>query len=295
MDAGLVLPPLLPLADAGPAADFRVEGGTGWLWFERRSDVLLVSFDNLATLDHPYPRLPWLHRHAQEMGYSLLGVQSQAKDWFRTPAIPQMLRDLQGAGFFDAFSSIVFIGASMGGFAALTLATLVPRARVLAFSPQSTMNRKIAPFEGRFGWAVRRTDWNTPAFLDAMETLPQVAAASILFDPFVPEDKAHARRLAAPNVQMVPLGHATHEAVRVVLKSGALQPMIREFAETGRVGPVFRAAMRDRRTVRKWARAFVAAVVATGKPRRILAVADTLRDKDYLFVEQARKAAAEMR
>jgi hypothetical protein len=283
------MPPLRDLDEARPDAAFRVVADTAYLWFEPRGDVLLVAFDNLATLDEPYPRLPWLHRQAGELGYSLLGVQSHAKDWFRQETAPGHIRSLAEGGFFRGFSRVVFTGASMGGFAALNFAPLVPGAAVLAFSPQSTMSRKIAPFERRFPWAVRNSDWERPEYLDAAEAVQQIDNAAILFDPFVPEDKAHAARLAGPGVQMVRLGHATHEAVRVVIKSGALELALREFAETGQLGHRFWQQMRKRRTVRKWARSLVDAAMHSGHPKLTLGAAQVLIDQDnYLFALKAR-------
>ena len=290
-DAELTLPPVCALDDASPDRSFRVVGDTAFLWFEPRSDVLLVAFDNLATLDNPYPRLPWLHRQAAELGYSLLGVQSHAKDWFRQLTAPDLIRGLSGQGFFGRFSSIVFAGASMGAFGALNFAPLVPGARVLALSPQSTMNRTIAPFERRFPWAVRNSDWEKPAFLDAAAAVPFIPNVSVVFDPFVTEDRQHAERLVGPNVQLVRIGHATHEAVRVVIKSGALNPMIEEFAMTGALGASFRTHMRKRRTVRKWARAFTDNLLKSNHPKLTLRAAEALiRQDDYLFAHKARNA-----
>jgi len=290
-DIELNLPPECPVAAAAPDRRFRVVSDTAYLWFEPRSDVLVVSFDNLATLDSPYPRLPWLHARTDELGYSLLGVQSHAKDWFRQEAAPIMIRTLVDQGFFDKFSRIIFTGASMGGFAALNFAPLVAGATVLALSPQSTMDRRIAPFEQRFPWAVKNTDWETPSFLDAAAAVPYLPAATVIFDPFVPQDKQHAARLSAPHVQSVRLNHATHEAVRVVVKSGAMSPMLREFAQTGRLGPEFFGQMRNRRTVRKWARSLIDNLQKANHPKLTLRAADTLLAQgNYLFALKARDA-----
>lgn len=290
----LTLPPACPVEKADPTRSFRVVGDTAFLWFEPRDEVLLVTFDNLATVDNPYPRLPWLHRQADELGHSLLGVQSHAKDWFRQDTAPALIRALAEQGFFAPFSTIVFVGASMGGFAALNFAPLVPGARVLALSPQSTMNRQIAPFERRFPWAVRNSEWDRPAFLDAAAAVPFLPSATVLFDPFVFEDKLHAMRLAGPNVQLVRVGHATHEAVRVVIKSGALNPMLAEFVATGALGPHFRAHMRNRRTVRKWARSFTDNLLKSNHPRLTLAASEVLiRDQQYFFAMKAREAVLE--
>ncbi len=271
---------------------FLLEGAEGNLWYEQRSlRVLFVTFDNLATLDDPYPRLPWMHSRVTALGYSLLGVQSFAKDWFRQATAPDFIRALQAVGFFARFETVVFVGASMGAFAALNFATLVPGARVLAFSPQSTMSQKICPFETRFGYAVRRSNWTDPTFLDAADAVAHLAHAVILFDPFVPEDRAHAARLTGPNITQIKADHFTHQAIRVVIKCDALPEMFAEYAETGRLGADFWRRLRARKALRVWRRAFMESLVRRGQPRRILRAANAmLRDERYLFAAVARDA-----
>ena len=70
------------------------------------------------------------------------------KDWFRLTDAPDFLKQLVAAGFFDNFETIVFTGASMGGFAAINFAPLVPNDRVLALSPQSTMSTQVQQLKG---------------------------------------------------------------------------------------------------------------------------------------------------
>lgn len=290
----LPLPPEIALAEARADRAFRVIGDTAYLWFEPHDAVLLVTFDNLATLDNPYPRAPWLHRQAAELGHSILGVQSHAKDWFRQATAPALIRGLADRGFFAGFDRIVFTGASMGAFGALNFAPMVPGATVLALSPQSTMNREICPFEKRFPWAVNNSNWSDPRFLDASAAIPCLPAASLIYDPFVTEDRLHAARLAAPHVQQVKLNHATHEAVRVVIKSGALNPMIEEFVQTGRIGADFWRHLRARRTVRKWGRALMDNLAKTNHPKLTIRAADVLlQQDDYLFAYSAKQAVLE--
>jgi hypothetical protein len=150
------------------------------------------------------------------------------------------------------------------------------------------MSAHIAPFERRFAWAVRKGDWTTPAFLDARDAVPAVQRIVLLYDGRVAEDLAHARRLAAPNVQLLRVDHSTHEAIRVVMKCGALLPLVDEVMQTGSAGHGFWRAMRARRGVRKWARAFTQAVVAEGHALRIHAAATKLLEQeDYLFARTA--------
>ena len=295
MDAVLVEP-----TEIAPRHDMRfLQRGQGAnLWFEPGSDVLIISFDNLATIDEGWPRGPWMHRRLMPLGYSILGVQSHATDWFRGPAAPQMLRDLTAHGFFDGFSRIVMIGASMGGFAALNFAPLVPRARVIALSAQSTMNRDIAPYEARFPFAVRKSNWSEPAFLDAATAVPAIPAVALLFDPFCSEDRQHAARMAGPNVQSMRLPHATHEAVRVVIKSGALMVLLDQMVKGDHVGLAFWQAYRGRKSVPKWQRALLQAALERGHHRlarraaaQILRMGGGLPDEDLTFARRALRAA----
>ena len=161
------------LDEAVAARRFLIRGEHANLWFEGRGPdqdgaldgALVVSFDNLATIDEGWPRGPWAWKRLEPMGHSVLGVQSHAKDWFRQPNAPALLRGLEERGFFRRFRRVVLTGASMGGFAALNFAPLIPEARVLAFSPQTTMNKVIAPYEARFPFAVKRSNWDGMPFL----------------------------------------------------------------------------------------------------------------------------------
>lgn len=289
--------------DAGAGADrFLIKGEHANLWFEGQGDALVVSFDNLATIDEGWPRGPWAWKRLEPMGYSVLGVQSHAKDWFRQPTAPALLRGLEERGFFRRFRSVVLTGASMGGFAALNFAPLIPEARVLAFSPQTTMNKVIAPYEARFPYSVKRSNWVGMPFLDAAAAVPYIRRAVVLYDPFVPEDRAHASRLAGPNVQFLKAPFSTHEAIRVVLKSGTFPLLIDRLIESDEVGPEFWQAYRARRAVTKWQRALLATASAKGRHGLVIRAADAmlrmgkeLPEEETVFIRRARRGAVNAR
>ena len=294
----LDIPPEMGLDAAATADRFLIRGAHANLWFEGQSDVLVVTFDNLATLDEGWPRGPWAWRRLQPLGHSVLGVQSNAKDWFRQPTAPDLIRALADRGFFDRFRRIVLTGASMGGFAALNFAPLIPGARVLAFSPQSTMNKVIAPFEARFPYAVRRSNWEGMPFLDAAAAMPYICKAVVLYDPFVAEDRAHAARLTGANVQLIRLPFCTHEAIRVILKSGTFPLLINALVEGDQIGPDFWHVFRGRRVVPKWQRALLAEAARRGRyplvvraANAMLRLGQDLPDDDLVFVRRAKRAA----
>jgi len=309
-DVPLILPPEVALTDARPDARFLVLGqgdlAGANLWYEVGAGAgpfardLIISFDNLATIDEGWPRGPWAYRRLAPIGAAVLGVQSHAKDWFRATSAPDLLRGLAASGFFDGFANIVMIGASMGGFAALNFAPLVPRARVIALSAQTSMSRHIAPFEARFPFAVRKSNWEAQPFLDAAASIPYIPAVALLFDPFTPEDRAHAARMRGTNVQQIRLDHATHEAVRVVMKAGAFQGLVQDMLAHGRVKPAFWTQYRARRAVPKWQKSLLLRAVEKGHLRLVLYAANQvlamggaagLHDEDLVFARRAKREA----
>ena len=298
----LDIPPEMGLDAAATAERFLIRSEHANLWFEGRGEALVISFDNLATIDEGWPRGPWAWKRLEPMGHSVLGVQSHAKDWFRQPTAPALLRGLEERGFFRRFSRVVLTGASMGGFAALNFAPLIPEARVLAFSPQSTMNKVIAPYEARFPFAVRKSNWDGMPFLDAAAAVPYIRRAVVAYDPMVPEDRAHAARLAGPNVQLLRVPFATHEAIRVVLKTGTFPLLIDALIDGDGAGPAFWQVYRARRSVPKWQRALLAAAANRGRHGLVIRAADAMlrlgRDlpaEETVFIRRARRGAVNAR
>lgn len=309
-DAPLILPPQAALSGASPDARFLVLGDGALaganLWYEPSAGIgphgrdLIISFDNLATIDEGWPRGPWAYRRLAPIGAAVLGVQSHGKDWFRCTSAPDMLRALAAQHFFDGFANIVMIGASMGGFAALNFAPIVPRARVIALSAQTSMSKHVAPFEARFPFAVRKSNWDAQPFLDAAAAIPYIPSVALLFDPFTPEDRAHAARMRARHVQAIRLNHATHEAIRVVMKAGAFAGLVQDMLAHGHVTPQFWAQYRARKSVPKWQKSMLFAALERGHFRgalrganQVLAMgaAAGLSEEALVFARRARREA----
>lgn len=267
-------------ASAARMKAFRLDGGLVEAYFVRRSDTLLVTFDNLASVGEYDPPQPWLMGTTDRLGHSVLGILARQKDWYRNPDTPALIAALRDVGLFRKFARVVFTGTSMGGFAALAYAALVPGAAVLAFSPQTSLAREIVPFEHRFPYGRRRWDWTTPDYLDAAACLAPGAEVSVVFDPFVAEDKAHVERLAAAGVTRIPLPHLGHRALGVLKEIGALQGLIGAVAE-GRHDPVALArVVRARRGSLQWRRALFAEAERRGHQRLALAAARRLLAND---------------
>lgn len=248
--------------------------------FVRRAPLLFVTFDNLGSVGEYDPPQPWLHMRAQRLGISILGLIARRKDWYRNADTPMLLTHLQEAGFFDQFERIVFTGTSMGGYAALTYSRLVPGAEVAIFSPQTTLNQQIAPFEARFKYALRKWDWDSPAFLDAAEAVPQATRVLLFYDPFVPEDRAHAQRLLHPKVTHVKCRHFGHRALRQLKACGVLEDLFGAIGAGTFDATGFVTSLSIRRSLRPWRKALLNNVIATGHPQRAKVTLDRLRPLD---------------
>ncbi len=261
------VPPVSKSATAAAKKDrFLLHHGLVSAWFDATAggDTLAVTFDNLSSIGEYDPPQPWLRWRMEKAGIPILGIMAQRKDWYRNADTPALITALRDAGLFARFRRVVFVGASMGGFAALAYATLVPGAAVLAFSPQTTLARDLAPFERRYRYAARKWDWFDPAFIDGASVGLAGAEVTLIYDPFVSEDRAHARRVTGANVRHVPVPLMGHRAIRQIKLVGGLQELI-----TGVVlgSPNMRAfwqTFRARRGLVAWQRALVAEVQARG-------------------------------
>ena len=276
---------LSSIDECGPDRAFIVEGQNVQFDYTPRSSELLICFDNLSLVDSGFPRAPWLSKYGASLGYSILGVQAYTKDWYRTTNVHEMLEGLRSLGFYEEFDKIVVTGGSMGAFAAPCFAPLIPGAVVLAFSPQSTLNTDLVPQERRFAPARRNLDWVTPPYHDANANLNKIIKALVIYDPYLPEDKAQCSRLIAPNVVHHKIPFFDHATPRLVAKCGVLEQLIKDVTEHGAISPSVFRGLRQKRDMRIWNRRFIEHLDRVGPPSRREKVAALIRAKrpDYYF------------
>ncbi len=211
-------------------------GGTGEGFFEKTSrhalmfvrrvrPVLFVSFDNLSNIGDRSPeRVPWAYKFARDLSVSHLGVMAYGKMWYRDAELIARFHKLRDDGFFDGYERVVFAGSSMGAFASLVFASLVPGAHVLAFNPQSTLDPALVPWEERY-WTGRRQDWTLP-LSDAKGALTQAGPVSVFYDPYFTPDRVHFERIAGPNVTGYKCWYSSHKSAVFLRKIDALKPIM---------------------------------------------------------------------
>lgn len=173
--------------------NFDLELGSHRLHYRKGSQVLVVSFDNAARpRSMPYEgRAAWGEELYTGAGYSFLGIVARKPDWYRSRELIETLDRMRLDGFFQAFEKVVFIGASMGGFAATAFAPLAPGCLVIALSPQTTLDPAIFPFGGHSPEGPRQ-DWALP-YSDGAKGIQSARKTYVIYDNLDPLDLRHAR------------------------------------------------------------------------------------------------------
>ncbi len=207
---------------------FVTEGdGYALLFRPGAQDTLVVTFDNLDMVAQSHTeRKPWGYDFVTASGWSLLSAMAPGWTWYRDP-FPQAEFDrLRDEGFFSRFQRVIFYGASMGGYAAGAFSAACPGADVVAINPQSTLDRRLVPWERRYRKAWDR-DFSGP-YGDAAIASQTARKVTVLYDPHEPLDRAHADRFTGDNVLKLRAPWMGHRMGSAMAAMGILSGVIRE-------------------------------------------------------------------
>ena len=114
----------------------------------------------------------------KDQGYDAYHVLNAQADWFQHKEFLACLDVIRND--LPADRDIVTYGSSMGGYGALLASQQLGASRVLAFSPQFSIDRKVAPFEIR--WAPEAAEIGTYLF-DVTKSVIQSGQVVTLHDP----------------------------------------------------------------------------------------------------------------
>ncbi|SFK97194.1 hypothetical protein SAMN04488036_103451 [Shimia haliotis] len=239
----------------------------GCSYVARSQEHLLISFDNLSSVsENPVERGPWGYGFVRKAGWSHLGVMTYVPAWYRDETLHDYLTSLRDSGFFARFKNVTLFGTSMGAYAACAFASLVPGCRVAAFSPQSTLSKRLVPWEPRYP-AGRRADW-TGAFVDGSKEVAAAEKAWIFYDPYMPLDVKHVERFNSPNVHRVPLRNADHKTALVLRNGGVLSKVVRKIVEDEASVPAIHQLYRQCRTDNLYSSNLLKRAMTSGGPSR---------------------------
>ncbi|MGB0799937.1 MAG: hypothetical protein ACPGRD_11530 [Planktomarina sp.] len=210
-----------------------------------RSDLLVGFNSQFDIKKQDAVFVPWGSQYAMERDISYLGFATHMPNWYRDGWAEMRLRQLAEEGFFNQFDRILVAGHSMGGYMALVAARLIPNAKVVAFSPQTTMDQNVVEFEERFGRA-NRLDWSQVAS-DAAHVIGSLGQVTVFADPRHRDDTLHAKRLSGDAVQIMNCYGAGHSTFLYLNRMGVAQKLMDDLFEGPLDNSAFYQAYRNRR------------------------------------------------
>lgn len=195
-----------------------------------KSTAGLVAFEFVAlTADMPVkkmfvrdPRQSWYHRGMPSHGSTL-------------ESISELLQKIVAEQDVDR---LVTVGSSAGGYAALAFGALLGADRVLAFGPQTTLDREVLAAMNDHRWDYLLDPlWTKGAleerWTDLRTALPGALSGKtrcgVFFDETVSTDRLHGERLAGiDGVRLYRFGRGGHTLSRHLRDCGALDRLLRE-------------------------------------------------------------------
>ncbi len=163
--------------------------------------ILLVTFEThqgIAALSPDAQPMGW--QMARALGWSHLCLVSDGDTWFRERAVYAYFDRLVDDGFFEDFEQVIFYGAGPCGYAAAAFSVAAPGAKVLALSPQATLDPRVTEWDSRYRH-MRRTSFSD-RYGYAPDMLDAAAEAYVLYDPEIDLDAMHAALFSRPNVTL---------------------------------------------------------------------------------------------
>ena len=201
----------------------------------RSKDTLIVSFDNLSSVKEPsLARETWGYPFYRSEGWSHLGVMAFEKNWFRDEALFNFIEGQAKSGLFKRYQRVVMTGTSMGAYAATAFSHLAPGCTVMAFSPQSTLDKKLVPWEERFG-SGRKQDWSG-RYRDAPDYCHKAKDVFIIYDPYFEPDRLHAERYQGDNIHHLKSWYSSHKSALFMRRADMLKGVM-QAAVAGNMTP----------------------------------------------------------
>lgn len=244
---------------------------------------LLVSFERVEPRWQPQEApFSMCVETAEYHDWCHLAFYCSEPTWFRSPHVIDFFDQLIDEAFFDAFDDVLFYGAGACGYAAAAFSVASPGARILAISPQASLDYDVASWDPRFKPA-RKLDF-TSRFGFAPDMVVGADQCSIIFDPSLRYDAMHAALFPSAICQKLMARHLPDGAASKLYRMGIIEDLF-EAAMDGHLTPELFAKMyRARRHYLPYLSHLVRVALVSGHLRR----AKVLREYMTPLIERKR-------
>ncbi|MEL6642296.1 MAG: hypothetical protein AAFQ79_00060 [Pseudomonadota bacterium] len=207
------------------------------------SDTLVVFFAGLGG-NSPHAKFQFIESSSRQIGdVGRMFVRDKEKAWYQFGAPPtaqsisELGMQLKHHIAESGASKVVFLGGSMGGFAAILFSSLLGIGSAIAFSPQTFLDPVNRLRHGDHRWTkdVARLWWKSLGRERCWDLLPVLrrqrppVGITVYYAAHHRLDRAHAMRLGAiPNVNLVGIESRDHNIVRAVRETGRLRGVLEQ-------------------------------------------------------------------
>lgn len=187
----------------------------------------------------------------RNLGLSAIGVVSKRPHWYVCDEWPQAQAAILEA--MAGYKQRVGYGFSMGAYAALKYSRALGLDKVLAFSPQWSVDPLEAPWDDRKDWA----------YVPGMKGMGVRAAdraglAYVFVDPGFLLDLQHAKAaLSAGDAVLVPMRHCGHDTIKMLIGRESMGAVLRACMQAS--PPELMAVVRRRKHLSTRFRAYLTA------------------------------------
>ncbi len=243
---------------------FHTIGPRHYSFFADEGTTLLVSFDTVDAILARFGQMPQAQAHAAARGWSHVCVIADGPTWFRDPAVYAYFDRLVDETFLEEFDTVLFYGAGMAGYAACAFAVTAPGAQVLAINARATLDPVQAVWDGR-DKAARRLNF-TDRYGYGPDMLEGAGNVTVIHDPTMPEEAAHAALFRAPYITRLSARHLGDAAETGFVHMGSL-PDLLDASMAGTLTPTtFAQIWRKRRDYAPYLRVLLNKAEAAGRP-----------------------------
>lgn len=190
--------------------------------FDKSSQVLVITFTGRAA--NPPVEKGFGESYLLKREISAVHFISKDNHWWQTPEPAIAIEELRKRGLIGGNQSITLYGSSMGGYAALILSKLIKPRRIVAFSPQYSIDEKRVPFERRWRSHAAKLSFDHD---DMASGIDHRAEIKVVYDPFFQPDHQHVKLIEGHRpVDHVPLCFAGHNTARALEEVGIITRVI---------------------------------------------------------------------
>jgi len=156
-------------------------------------------------------------------GVNVIGILAAENDWFQHPEIDQALAAIRAA---TQGWDLAGYNGSMGGYAAINFADRLALSRLVAISPQYSIDAARAPYEHRWRSEAARIVATGGFGRDRIDQVPRLTSGWLIYDPWCVDGQHAASIQAHHGLAELRLYFSAHHLMAMLQQANLYSPML---------------------------------------------------------------------